>query len=76
MKRTHNLKVANGKYTKDGDEKTRWLTIGALLQGDGKMKLKLDTIPISEFDGWVQCFPVEDRPQQAGDQGFNDDVPF
>ena len=77
MKKTHNLKVAGGTYQKDGQEKTRWLTIGGMLQGDGKTKLKLDTIPVGEFDGWVQCFPVEDRRDTpAGHEDFNDDVPF
>ena len=81
MKRTHNLKVANGTYQKDGQEKTRWLTIGGMLQGDGKMKLKLDTIPVGDFDGWVQVFPVEENPsygapQSNAGQPFDDTIPF
>jgi len=83
MKRTHNLKVANGSYEVDGQEKTRWLTIGGLLQGGSKMSIKLDTIPVGDFDGWVQCFPVEERPAldspmapPGPQEEFSDDVPF
>ena len=81
MKRTHTLKVAGGTYEKDGQEKTRWLTIGGLLTDGDKTKIKLDTIPVGEFDGWVQCFPVEDNPnygapQSNAGQPFDDDIGF
>ena len=81
MKRTHILKVAGGTYEKDGQEKTRWLTIGGLLRDGEKTKIKLDTIPVGEFDGWVQCFPVEDNPghgapQVNAGQPFDDTIPF
>ena len=81
MKRTHNLKVPGGTYEQDGQEKTRWLTIGGLLKEGDKIKIKLDTIPVGEFDGWVQCFPVEDNPnygapQNNAGQPFDDKIPF
>ncbi len=81
MKRTHTLKVAGGTYPKDGEEKTRWLTIGGLLTDGEKTKIKLDTIPVGEFDGWVQCFPVEENPsygapQSNAGQPFDDDIGF
>jgi len=87
MKRTHRLVVANGEYTVEGETKTRWLTIGAMLQGDGKTKIKLDTMPLGEWDGWVQIFPIEEQQghassRPAGPPGSNtpaaldDDIPF
>ena len=81
MKRTHTLKVPGGTYQKDGQEKTRWLTIGGLLRDGDKLKIKLDTIPVGEFDGWVQVFAVEENPsygapQATASEPFNDDVPF
>lgn len=81
MKRTHNLKVPGGTYEQDGQEKTRWLTIGGLLKEGDKTKIKLDTIPVGEFDGWVQCFPVENNPghgapQSNAGQPFDDDIGF
>jgi hypothetical protein len=36
------LVVANGSYTKDGAEKTRWVTIGALHEHDGKRYITLE----------------------------------
>ena len=82
MKRTHTLKVAGGTYKKDGQEKTRWLTIGGLLRDGDKIKLKLDAVPVGEFNGWVEVFPVEENPSygvapqsNAGDP-FDDDIGF
>ena len=67
MKRTHRLVVPNGTYQKDGEEKTRWLEIGAVLQkDDGRKVVKLEALPISaEFDGWVQMFPIEDKSESG-----------
>tara|TARA_R100000656_G_scaffold50713_1_gene40696 strand:+ start:107 stop:358 length:252 start_codon:yes stop_codon:yes gene_type:complete len=81
MKKTHNLKVAGGTYQVDGQEKTRWLTIGGLLRDGDKIKIKLDTIPAGEFNGWVEVFPVEENPGHGAPQSnagepFDDDVPF
>jgi hypothetical protein len=67
MNRTHNLKVPSGTYTVEGTEKTRWLTIGGLIKDGDKVKIKLDAIPVSaEWDGWIQAFEVEDKPQANG----------
>lgn len=68
MKRIKRLVIPNGEYTdKNGDTKTSWLECGSVLQGDGKMKVKLDSVPTSkEFDGWFQCFDIEPRQGQSG----------
>ena len=81
MKKTHNLKVAGGTYQVDGQEKTRWLTIGGLLRDGDKIKIKLDTIPVGEFNGWVEVFPVEENPNYGAPQSnagepFDDDIGF
>ncbi len=61
MRRTHTLRVANGTYVVDGQEKTRWLTVGGLMEDDNKLKIKFDAMPVGNtWDGWVQCFPVEE----------------
>jgi len=50
-------KVFDVLYKRGEDSKKRgiWLKCGVVLQkSDGKMSLKLDTIPISNhFDGWL-----------------------
>jgi hypothetical protein len=81
MKKTHNLKVAGGTYQVDGQEKTRWLTIGGLLRDGDKIKIKLDTIPVGEFNGWVEVFSVEENPNYGAPQSnagepFDDDIGF
>ena len=68
MKKIKNLVVAQGKYMSDGQEKTRWLTIGSMFKkDDGNITLKLDSVPVGEFDGWVNVFDLPDRdaPQRA-----------
>ena len=57
--KTKNLVATMGKYTdKDGNEKSRYVTIGSMFQrDDGSLCLKLDAIPIGEeFTGWVNCY--------------------
>lgn len=53
------IMAPNGKYNdKDsGEEKTRWLRIGTLMQNkDGNYRVKLDAIPINPGDGWFAVF--------------------
>ena len=66
MKRIKKLSVPNGTYQKDGQEKTSWLNIGYILSDGQKTKIKLDSMPVGEFDGWVQVFDLdEDRAPAA-----------
>ena len=68
MKVIKKLMVANGEYPdrQTGETKTSWLKIGVLQSdGNGKYKVKLDSIPVGEFSGWVECFDIE--PRQGGE---------
>jgi hypothetical protein len=60
----------NGKYMKDGQEKTSWLKCGTLLQTEKGMRLKLDALPVNMDEGWFVIFePREDNRQaQSGSQ--------
>jgi hypothetical protein len=66
----------NGKYMKDGQEKTSWLKCGTLLQTEKGMRLKMDALPVNMQEGWFQIFePREDNRQaQASSQqsGFRE----
>ena len=43
--------VANGKYTKDGQEKTNWQQVGVILESNGKEFMLIDpTINFAGFD--------------------------
>jgi hypothetical protein len=81
MKRIKRLVVPNGTYQKDGQEKTSWLNIGHILSDGQKTKIKLDSMPVGEFDGWVQVFDVDDenRPAAAAPAAApssKEDLPF
>ena len=61
------LKAANGTYQVNGEDKTRWVTIGAVFKNDqGKTSMKIDAMPVGgEWDGWVQMFePEEPKPRE------------
>ena len=70
MKKTHNAVYAGEKYTdKDGNEKTRYITIGVLFQrDDGSLTAKIESLPVG-FNGWVNFWePKEDdgKSQRTG----------
>ena len=73
------LMAPNGKYIKDGEEKTRWLKCGILLQTDNGIRAKIECMPVGvPEDGlWLSCFekrtePAKPKPQSAE----QDDIPF
>ena len=46
----------------NGDkEKTQQIKVGVLLEKDGKMRIKLDSIPIGNWDGWLNVFGKEKK---------------
>lgn len=82
-----------GEYTdREGNRKSRYVKIGAVFQGEKGMSLKLDTIPVAGWNGWISFFepkPRDAAPQQQGNgyaarRGGNgagladmsDDIPF
>lgn len=68
-RKTHDAVATVGTYKdrQTGEEKKRTVNIGAVFaQDDGRMSLKLDTVPVSpEWSGWVSFYPVDQtqRPQ-------------
>jgi hypothetical protein len=62
------LKAATGTYQLNGEEKTRWVTIGSVFKNDEtkKTSMKIDALPCgNEWDGWVQMFePEEPKPRE------------
>lgn len=86
MQAIRKLVVANGEYQdNNGETKTRWVQIGTLLKGDGdKLSIKLDCMPVgNEWNGWVQCFKMDDEKAKGNSRkadnpkpGFDDDIPW
>jgi hypothetical protein len=85
------LVVANGEYqTSDGATKTRWVSVGALHEYEGRHYITLDghiALPalIKEGDTRVFCNLFDPDPPKQGWQGqapaqekpsFDDDLPF
>lgn len=87
MRKTHDAVFAGEKYTdRDGNEKTRFINMGALFQrDDGSMCAKIESIPVG-FTGWVSFYEPRDkqqserpqRPQRSAPPADepNDDIPF
>lgn len=91
MKKTHDAVYAGEKYTdREGNEKTRYVNIGAMFtRDDGSQCMKLESVPVG-FNGWINFYEPKPRegepaqrtrpqrtaaPKDAG--GFEDDeIPF
>ena len=78
-----NLSVANGTYTKDGQEKTRWVNVGKILEKDGKEFMLID--PLVNFAAFpreagkdmvmVGIFEEQNNNQQQNQGGNNYNAP-
>ena len=62
MKKTHDAVFAGEKYAdRDGNEKTRYINVGALFaRDDGSMTMKLESIPVG-FNGWINFYEPKPR---------------
>jgi len=59
MKKIYDAVATVGKYTdQQGNEKKRYLTIGAVFEGDdGRLSMKLESIPVGPaWSGWVSFY--------------------
>ena len=77
-----------GKYTdRQGNEKSRYVTIGAVFEDDKKrLSLKIESLPVGgEWNGWVSFFTPKEKTQDAkpapasGSGSFDDmdsSIPF
>lgn len=64
MKKKFDAVATVGKYTdKQGNEKKRYVTVGAVFQDDqGRMSLKLDAVPCSpDWSGWISFYEPQQR---------------
>jgi hypothetical protein len=82
MEQYKKLVVASGKYTINGEEKTRWIEIGRVLKAPTGFKIKLDAIPV-EWNGWAEMVDIERKdaagkpaPRKTQSVVEADDLPF
>lgn len=81
MKVLGDMMFPGGKYQSSGEEKTRWIRCGVLMQAeDGAYRIKIDSMPIGipPDGGWFQVFPKRDfsnkEAPKTGERG--DDMPW
>jgi hypothetical protein len=84
VKRVYDAVVSVGEYTdkQTGKKKQQYRTVGAVLRDDdGRLSLKLELIPVTGFNGWINFYEPRDkeqRTQKPATEGapFNDDIPW
>lgn len=45
---------------RDGEKKARWVNCGFILENEGKLSLKMDSIPVGT-NGWFNLFPSKEN---------------
>lgn len=62
------VKAPNGKFVgNDGQEHTSYITCGKVFRrDDGTFALKLDSVPVGDWNGWFNLFPPEPRGNRGG----------
>jgi len=75
------LKAKAGTYTnKQGEEKTRYVNVGVLLETQKGEMLKIESLPVP-FDGWIYFSDLEKKevgqnPTATPIQDIAEDLPF
>lgn len=64
MSRKYEVTAITGKYQdRDGNEKSRYMTIGAVIETRNGLMLKLEAAPVG-WDGWAYLNPPKDKEGQ------------
>ncbi len=50
---------------KSEDKKTRWENIGVLIDNDGKRSVKINVLPVGDWDGWLTVVERKSGQQEA-----------
>ena len=68
MARKYEVTAVTGKYTdNNGQEKSRYQTIGAVIESKNGLMLKLEAVPIG-WDGWAYLNDPKPRDGQQAPQ--------
>ena len=80
MKKYKNIVVITGTYiNRDGQEKKRYQTIGLVFMDDNdNLKIKMDSTPIMDggWNGWANCYDLEEKTNKQEDRNDDDRIPF
>lgn len=77
MSKVYEITIVSGKYTnKDGQEKSRYQTIGSVIETKNGLMLKLDSIPLPDggWNGWA--YMNSPKPKDDYKNQPIDDAPF
>ena len=81
MGKKYDLAVPIDRYQKDGQDKTKWMNVGVILETQNGHLMKLDAMPITvvdqdgnkiPFNGWINMFAPRkqsSQPAQANPSG-------
>ena len=47
------------------DGKTRWENVGVLIENEGKRSVKLNVIPVGDWDGWLTVVERKEKSEPA-----------
>jgi hypothetical protein len=50
---------------KTEDKKTRWENIGVLIENGGKRSVKINVLPVGDWDGWLTVVERKSGQQEA-----------
>jgi hypothetical protein len=72
MKKIKKAVAVTGKYTdRNGNEKNQYHTCGGLFQrDDGSLCMKLDALPLGDFNGWISFYDIEENRKENNQQGM------
>jgi hypothetical protein len=71
MKRFKKAVAVIGEFTgADGQPKKQYQNVGTLMQyDDGGFALKMDALPLGEWNGWISFYDFEEERKQGYDKG-------
>lgn len=81
MSKKYDVVAVTGTYKdRDGNDKRRYLTIGAVLETKNGFQLKLEAVPVG-WDGWAYLNEPKPRQEQqparqSAPPAFDDDINF
>jgi hypothetical protein len=70
MQKIKKLVAVTGKYMKDGVEKNQYVTCGGMFKrDDGSFSIKMDSIPLGDWNGWLGVYDLDEDRQQNYNKG-------
>jgi hypothetical protein len=70
MSRYKRAVAVTGEYVKDGVTKKQYTNVGTLMKyEDGGLAMKMDALPLGDFNGWISFYDFDEERKQGYDKG-------